>query len=361
MRGNKTWIDNVYRVRGTDPTRLDELRLDKNERTTKFSDFFFNRIVSKLRHEHLTAYPETEPLYDKLAYALKVNRDQIVLTAGSDAGIKNCFELSVERGSEVITISPTFAMVDIYAQLYGVKQIKIGYNVDLSFQYEKLLNAISQDTSLIVIANPNSPTGTLISNEDIESIVNKAQRCGAVVLVDEAYYGFCKQTALSLISKYNNLVVARTFSKAFGLAGCRVGYLVAQPELAQRLYRFRPMYEVNAFGVLAATEIMDNPEVMEDYLKETVQGREYIKRSLDALGYRYIDTNTNFIHIDFGTKRDEVEKLLIENKILVRGGPGVTGYESYLRITLGPEESMVAVVNALNDYLLMHSNIQSID
>jgi histidinol-phosphate aminotransferase len=343
----KVWIDAVYRVRGTTPSRLDSLRLDKNERTTRFNDSFFSRVVSKLRHEHLTAYPETEPLYDKLANILNISRDQIVLTAGSDAGIKNCFELAVERGSEVITISPTFAMVDIYAQLFGVKQIKIGYSSDLTFQSDAMLNAITQNTSLIIIANPNSPTGTLLSNNEIESILNKASLFGAIVLIDEAYYGFCKQTALPLVSKYSNLIVARTFSKAFGLAGCRVGFLVAQQELAQRLYRYRPMYEVNAFGVLAAMEILDHPELIAEYLDETQQGREYLKRSLDKLGYKYIDTKANFIHVDFGSKRNEIEKTFIDQNILVRGGPGVVGYDTYLRVSIGPKDSMVDFLDAL--------------
>jgi histidinol-phosphate aminotransferase len=347
MNRFKKWVDSICRIRGTFITRLNSLRLDKNERTTKFSEDIFNQIISKIRQEHLLAYPETEVLYDKLATTLGVKQSQIVLTAGSDAGIKNCFELVVERGSQVITISPTFAMVDIYAQLYDVSQIKIGFNADLSLQKEKLFDSISQETSLIIIANPNSPTGTLISNEDIDAVVNKAQQYGAIVLIDEAYFGFCKQTALSLVQKYNNLVISRTFSKAFGLAGCRVGFLVAQSNLAQRLYRYRPMYEVNAIGVIAAIEMLDRVEILEDYLSEVEKGRAFIKETLDALGYKYFDTETNFIHIDFGEKSNLIEKCLSKNKVLVRGGPSVQGYENFLRITIGPVETMVIFAEIL--------------
>jgi len=264
---NKSWIEKVNRIRGTNISRLNALRLDKNERTTKFSALIFEKILTNLRHEHLTAYPETEQLYDQLAKYLDVNREQIVVTAGSDAGIKYCFELLVERGSEIITLAPTFAMVDIYAQLYGVQQKKIGYNVDLSLQQECLLDSISSATALIVLANPNSPTGTLISEKDLRIIINKAQQSGSIVLVDEAYYGFCKYTALPLLKEYDNLVIARTFSKSFGLAGCRVGYLIAQTKMAQQLYRLKPMYEVNAFGVLAAMTMLENPEIVDAYIR----------------------------------------------------------------------------------------------
>lgn len=345
---NEQWIDNVYRVRGTVPSRFDALRLDKNERTTMFGASFFDELILKLRHEHLTAYPETEPLYDQLAGFLGVDRNQVVVTAGSDAGIKNCFELTVEPGSEVITLSPTFAMVDIYAELYRARQIKIGYNSDLTLQLEHLLESINEKSALIIIANPNSPTGTFISEDNIRLIVNKARQSGTVVLVDEAYFGFCKHTVLPLVDEYDNLVVARTFSKSFGLAGCRVGYLVAQLKLAQRLYRLRPMYEVNSFGVLAAMTILEHPELVEAYLIDTENGRAYIKQSLDTLGLKYIDTKTNFIHIDFSEDRNDIEKLFISHKILVRGGPGVSGYENYLRISLGPVESMMPVIDILN-------------
>lgn len=351
MKNRKSWIDDVYRVRGTLSTRLDSLRLDKNERTTEFSKPFIEVFLSRLRQEHFTAYPETEPLYDKLAEYLHVDRTQIVVTAGSDAGIKNCFELAVERGSKVITLSPTFAMVDIYAQLFGADQTKIGYNHDLSLQYDRLLDAIDHDTSLIVIANPNSPTGTMISESRIEDLVRKARQNCAVILIDEAYYGFSKETALPLLSKYENLVVARTFSKSAGLAGCRVGYLVAQAELAQRLYRFRPMYEVNAFGVLAAMTILEHPEIVENYLSMTEDGRSFLKASISQLGLRYRDTHANFLHVDLGERRNAIEKELVDRKILVRGGPGVDGYEQYLRISLGPAESMIPIVAALKEIL----------
>ena len=347
----KQWIDNVYRVRGTVPSRFDALRLDKNERTTKFDASFFDEFISKLCHEHLTAYPETEPLYDRLAGYLGVYRDQVVVTAGSDAGIKNCFELTVEAGSEVISLYPTFAMVDIHAKLYGARQIKIGYNSNLTLEVEHLLKSINQKSALIIIANPNSPTGTLISEDDMRLIISKAQQNGTVILVDEAYFGFCKYTVLPLVAEYDNLVVARTFSKSFGLAGCRVGYLVAQQKLAQRLYRFRPMYEVNSFGVLAAMTILEHQDLVDAYLIDTEKGRVYIKQSLGALGLKYIDTKTNFIHVDFGSRRNEIEKLLVSQKILVRGGPGVRGYENYLRISLGPVESMMPVIGILNSKL----------
>ena len=342
----KTWIDKVYRWRGIWPTRFSLLRLDKNERVTPFSDKVFSDLVSEFKNEHLTAYPETEQLYNALADNLSLDKEQLVITAGSDAGIRNCFEAFTEIGDQVITLNPTFAMVDIYAQLFGTKQIKIGYNKDLSLQTDNLLSSISSQTCMIVLANPNSPTGTTIDFDLLHIIIEKALENSAVVLIDEAYYGFCNQTAISLINDYENLVIARTFSKAYGLAGCRVGYMISQKKLSNRLYRLRSMCETNSFGVFSAIWMLKYPEIKNDYIKQVEAGREKIKLFLKSNSIQFIDTDTNFIHIDVGEYRKSIESSLLEYGILVRGGIYVEGYENYLKVTLGSPENMVKLIKA---------------
>ncbi|MEA5421442.1 histidinol-phosphate transaminase [Spirulina sp. CCNP1310] len=347
----KSWVDQVHRVRGNFTSRLDKIRLDKNERITSFQKDFFNKVIETLRPEHLTAYPEIEPLYSRIAESLGVKREQVVVTAGSDAAIKNCFELCVEPRSKVITISPTFAMVDIYAQLFNALQIKIRYNKQLSLDYAKLLKSLNSEISLIVLANPNSPTGTLIPQEILYNILEKAQSSATTVLIDEAYYGFCKQTVLPLISHFENLVVARTFSKSAGLAGCRIGYLVAQERLAQRLYKFRPMYEVNAIAVMIASAILENPEIVNQYLEETEKGKSYVIEVLNQLKINYLDTHTNFLHFDCGVNYKRLMQAFNQNGILVKGGLGISGYENYLRLTTGPIEVMQPAAKIIQSVL----------
>ena len=342
----KAWIDKVYRWRGIWPSRFNMLRLDKNERVTPFRESVLSNIISSLQHEHLTAYPETEPLYLALADFLSVHKEELVITAGSDAGIRNCFEAFTEIGDQVITLTPTFAMVDIYAQLFATKQIRIGYNKDLSLQTDHLLNSITSQTSLIVLANPNSPTGTIIDLNVLQLIIEKALQNSAVVLIDEAYHEFCNKTTLPLVMDYENLVIARTFSKAYGLAGCRVGYLIAQQQLSNRLYRVRPMCETNAFGILAGMWMLNHPEIKSDYLSQIKEGREQLKSFLKLNEIRFIDTQANFLHIDVGAFRDTIESSLLQHGILVRGGPGVEGYENYLRVSIGPVETMMKLIQA---------------
>ena len=343
-----SWVDSIYRVRGPFETRLNKLRLDKNEIVSGFKKSFFKTVLKKIKNEHLTAYPETESLYDLLAKKLKISRESLVLTAGADAALRNCFNLCVQPGDRVITISPTFAMVDIYVKFFRAQQIKIKYNQNLELNLTKLINSISSRTSLVVFANPNSPTGTILNHSQILKILKKAYSKNVTVLIDEAYFGFSKYTALPLIKKFPNLIIARTFSKSCGLAGCRAGYLIAQTKLAKRLYKLRPMYEINSIAILIVTELLKREKIVQKYLKETELGKFFLIKHLKKLSFNYLETNANFLHIDFGTKRNFAKKIFTKRNILVKGGPGVKGYEKYFRITLGPKKEMRPVVSIIN-------------
>ncbi len=347
MIKHKTWVGDVHRLRGDTTTRHGQIRLDKNERVTTFPNDFFEQIISEVTSDYLTAYPEPEPLYERLAQLHDVSIESLMITAGSDAGIRHCFDLFVNPGGEVIALDPTFAMVDIYCKLFGAKKQGIGYNSQLQLDLERLFSLIGPNTELIVIANPNSPTGTLIAEDDIVSILLKANSFKVPVLIDEAYYGFCKQTAVPLLKEHENLIVSRTFSKAYGLAGLRIGYLLAPPEIAQLLYRFRPMYEVNSLSILAATQLLDRPEIPENYLSSTEDGRKYLLEFAKAKGLNFKDTHANFVYIDFGGKKQAVIDELSNSGILVRGGLSIEGFETYLRISLGPLTVMQALVEAL--------------
>ena len=168
-----------------------------------------------------------------------------------------------------------------------------------------------------------------------------------MVLIDEAYFGFSSYTALPLIKRFPNLVIARTFSKSFGLAGCRAGYLVSQTKIAKRLFKLKPMYEINSIAVLIATELLKKTILVKRYLRETREGKKYLMEKLDSLNFEYLESHANFLHINFGKNKGIAEKLFKKNNILVKGGPGVYGFENYLRITLGPKKNMRAVTQVI--------------
>ena len=347
------WADKIYRVRGPLKSRFNKIRLDKNEKPDQHLSNFFQKLRKTITNEHLTAYPETEKLYEALSKKINVKKNSIVLTPGSDAGIKNCLDLCVREKENVLTINPTFAMVDIYSKIKRVNQIKINYDKNLNLDVGKILNTIrKKKIALVIIANPNSPTGTVIKNNKLINIISTCYKRKTTILIDEAYYGFSKITAIRLIKKFPNLIVSRTFSKAYGLAGCRVGFLVSNPTLALKLYNLRPMYEVNSIGVMIANEIIKKQNIVQKYIKDQVRGKIFLITNLKKYKIPYLDSHANFIHINFFKKKKLDEKILEKNNFLIRGGLNISGLENYLRISLAPVKIMKKVFKITKKILI---------
>ena len=344
------FLENIFRIRTDLKSRLGFLRLDKNERTSNFHKKTLDNIKKQLTSFHLSAYPEIEKTYIKLSHYLKLPKKNIVITAGSDLAIKNCFELFKDEKKKILSLSPTFAMVDIYAKLYRVKQIQIKYDKFLNLDHKKILKNINKNISFIIVANPNSPTGTVIKKEIFLKILKKAKSYKVPVIIDEAYYGFYKFSYIKYIKKFNNLIIIRTFSKAFGLAGLRAGFIVSNSLIAQNLYKFKPMYEINSITCIAVNELLKNNKINKEYIKKVNIGKKYLIKELNRLQINCLKTFANFIHIDLGKNRKNIIRILKKNKILAQKSPGIKGLEKYLRITLGPREDMKKVIKIIKQH-----------
>lgn len=344
-------IEKVWRTRPDEETRLNKLRLDKNERISAFSPDFWKDAIGAIDEGMVHAYPEVFPLYKRLASFHGLAVENFLLTAGSDAAIRHCYEAFVSLGNKVIYLDPTFAMVTIYGGLFGAEMVGVKYDSRLQIDVEQLMDAIDDNTNLIIIANPNSPTGTLMANDTIAEIAEIAARYRVPVLIDEAYYGFCHHSALEIIRGHQNLIVTRTFSKVSGMAGLRVGYAVGHPEVISLLTKFRPMYEVNSIGIMFACRMLDNWHIAEEYGRKTIEGRKRFSEFLAGCGFPVIDTETNFMHVDFGTLKEPVLTAIATGGILVRGMLNIDGLENYTRFTVGPWETMSRVVEIIKEIL----------
>ena len=344
-------IDKISRIRNT-LSRYKKIRLDKNERLTDFESYFIDKIKKKINSDYLTTYPEVEPLYEIFSKKFHLNKEMFVLTAGSDMAIRNCFELLVRSGDKIITLFPTYGMVDVYAKLFEANQIKIRFNKKLKLDINKLIKEINYKTKLIIIANPNSPTGTIIENKQIINILKKAKKFNCYVLIDEAYYGFYNTTFVSYLKKFPNLIISRTFSKAYGLAGCRVGVIIANKTVAKRLYKFRPMYEINSISVLIIKEIMKNKSILKKYIQETINGKKYLIKNLNKFGFSYYNSYANFLLVDFRTKnlKTKISNYLKNKNILIARETNILGCKNFLTFTLGPVKYMKLITNTLNKF-----------
>ena len=343
------WLINIERTPNLEATRFGKYRLDKNEWIGEYPKVVTSIVGDALNSEIFCAYPETNILYEELAHFHNKPSDYFHVTAGIDGAIKNCFEVFTRAGDEVVTISPTYAMVDVYSSLFRVKQIQIEFAPDLSIDIERLIDFIGSQTSLVIIANPNSPTGTVMSQQELSIICQRCDDLNVPILIDEAYYGFSKITMEPFLQKFRNLMIARTFSKAFGLAGFRVGYLFANPCLISVLRKFKPMYEISNPSVIAATAMLKNFSYVEAYCADVIQSKYWLINSLKAKSVPALATDTNFIHIDFGPNKNSILSQLTASNFLLQGGLRLEPYKSYSRVSIGTISVMRKFLSSIEE------------
>lgn len=330
------------------------LRLEKNEGLIPLPKEFMQEIQAAITADYIARYPELGSLYEAIAGWIGQNKENIYLTAGSDAAIKTVFEVFVSPGDKIAILHPTYAMYYVYAKMFQAKLLEIECKEDLSFSAPEIIKCIeAEGLKLICIANPNSPTGTIIQPAELEKIIEAADERSTIVLIDEAYYLFYPESISQLVNKYHNLVVARTFSKALGLASARLGFVVGSQDMIAALHKVRPMYEVNALGAIFVEKLLAHPEIIDRNIALTLAGKKYLEAELDKLGLRYFKSQTNFILIDVGSfeKSAEIVKKMRERKILIKGAFGHKYLRNCIRVTVGLKEHMKTFLDVLKDIL----------
>lgn len=339
----KKHLKSLERIQNPAETRIKFLRLDKNENILGFPAEFMEVLRREIGPDFVNTYPEIDPLYEKIARWVGCRRENIYVTAGSDAAIKSTFEVFVEPGDKVALLSPTYAMFYVYTNMFQGQLVEIRYKEGLSLTPEDVLRVMETHTlKLICIANPNSPTGTILPQAGLREIIGAAAKRKTITLLDEAYYLFYPETVIDGINDYPNLIVTRTFSKAMGLASVRLGFAAAHPETINYLQKVRPMYETNAFAVKLGELVLDNLPIVENNLEEFRKGREFLEKELNKMGIPYFQSYTNFLLIDTGSleRAAQIVNALRRRNILIKGGFKDNELKKCLRITIGSVAQM---------------------
>lgn len=324
------------------------LRLDFNENTTGCSP----RVLQRLRqidYESLARYPEREPAEGVVAAHLGVAPAELMLTNGTDEAIHVVCETYLEAGDEVLIVVPTFAMFEIYAAATGAKVITLPAAKDFQFPVEDVLRRITSRTRLITIANPNNPTGAFVLESDILRIARAAP--DAAVLVDEAYYEFCGETLLGKWREQPNLFVSRTFSKAYGLAGLRIGVLTGTVEQMAMLRRASSPYNVNIAALTCIPEALADQEYISTYVEQSLQGRAELENRLRSCGIKYWPSRANFVLCHLGESHSQFIAAMRAHGILVRDRSSDPGCAGCVRITVGAREHNDCMLAALDEVL----------
>src|SRR5947209_13278935 len=262
------------------------LRLDFNENTVGCSPRVLQRL-RELNAAELACYPEREPLEGLVAGHLALAPEQVLLTNGVDEAIHLLCETYLEPSDEVLIVVPTFSMYEIYAQSTGAKVIAVQANPERGFRFpvEVVLSAITGKTRMIALASPNNPTGAVAPRADLLRIADAAP--AAAVLVDEAYYDFWGETVLDAVTRFPNLFVTRTFSKAYGLAGLRIGVLAGNTIQMPMLRKVASPYNVNGIGLACLPYAIADREFLANYVRQVLQGRARLMIQLTCQGVPY--------------------------------------------------------------------------
>ncbi|HLZ43216.1 MAG TPA: histidinol-phosphate transaminase [Candidatus Sulfotelmatobacter sp.] len=325
------------------------LRLDFNENTIGCSP----RVLECLRRsdlEQLARYPEREPVEATVTDFLGVTPAEVLLTNGVDEAIHLLCQTYLESGDEALIVVPTYSMYRIYAMAAGAQVISVPLSQTFQFPTEAITTAITARTRLIAIANPNNPTGTVAAPQDLLQIAHSAPQ--GAVLIDEAYFEFYGQTILGAQRDFPNLFVARTFSKAYGLAGLRIGVLIGNAEPLRSVRRVSSPYNVNAIALACLPEAIADQPYIQQYVTEVLQARALLERTLSAAGIHFWPSQANFVLARIGssaTDSAEFVEHMRRRGILVRDRSADHGCQGCVRITLGPHAHTVRLLQALQE------------
>ena len=326
----------------------DGLRLDFNENTLACSPAVRD-VLGRISAGDLTRYPERESVESIVAAHLGLAPAQVALTNGVDEAIHVLFEAFLDEGDELLLPVPTYTMYEVYASATDARVITVQAADDLQFPFDRLAASISSRTKIIAIANPNSPSGSIAARAQIVELARLAPQ--AVILVDEAYFHFCGETVLDLIGSVPNLMLARTFSKAYGLAGLRVGVLAGPVDSMQWVRRVLSPYSVNSVALACLPAALQDTDYINWYPGEVLAARAEFEKALTAAGMRFWPSRANFILVEIGPRHKEFVRCMLSFGVLVRDRSSDPGCDGRVRITIGTREQMQKAVVALNHSL----------
>ena len=325
------------------------LRLDFNENTGGCSPRVME-CLRQLKPEQLACYPEREPVEREVASFLKLKPEQVLLTNGVDEAIHLVCEAYLEPGDQALIVVPTFAMYQICMAATGARVISIPAEKDFSFPTGKVMAyTTAPKTRLIAVANPNNPTGAVASAEDLLLIARSAPQ--AAVLVDEAYFEFYGESLMEYAGQVQNLFIARTFSKAYGMASLRVGVLAGAREQIQGLRRACSPYNVNGVALACLPAALADHAYIRRYVAEVQWSRKRLEEEFRALAIPFWPSHANFVLGRIGASHAEFVKGMRARGILVRNRSSDHGCEGCVRITAGWKEHTERLMTALHETL----------
>lgn len=338
------------------------IKLDCNEAPYPPSPHVRARLLDFIENDRLHWYPDTQSqdLKNKLCPYVGYPEEFIATFNGCDDALDTVCRTYLNKGDEIIIFSPVYDNIRLFAELTGARVIRHFSHTPFQANVEGLEQLINNKTKIVYLANPGNPTGTTFTEEQIREVLNHPE---LVVVVDEAYFEFWMRTSLPLIREYQNLIITRSFSKAFGLAGLRCGYLVTDPINMDNITKARNGKNVNVLAQVAAAAALEDLAYIQEQIERMHKTKEWFVNACRLIGVKVVDTVVNFVLIQVKNP-EEVTEILSQHNILVRNRTSFSNMEGFIRISVGPRgqmERLLEVLSSLSiDYFIDKSVSQTV-
>jgi histidinol-phosphate aminotransferase len=327
-----------------------KIKLNQNESPFDLPIEIKQKIIDKLKNSNWNIYPDFVPdeLYAKVAGYYKLDKENILIGNGSNEMIFTILVSTIESLKKIVIPTPTFTVYGVMSSNLNANIRLVMLNHDFSYNVPEIIEESKEEGSVTIICSPNNPTGTFMKRIDIEKIAVASQ---GLVIIDEAYVHFGGESVLDLVNVYPNIVVLRTFSKAFGLAGLRIGMMFSNKELISEFSKVKLPYNLNVFTMTTLMEIFDNPDYITENIKKILAERDFLESELSKISkIKVVPTSANFFLVKFADS-DYVFNELVKQGILVRDYSNYPMLENHLRISVGNHNENIALVDALKNIL----------
>ena len=328
--------------------RKDYLRLDLNENPGGLPQEFITETLKEVTPQFVAQYPETLHFTEVVAEHIGTDISHLCITNGSAEAIRYVIQAFTSVDGRIVGVAPSYFMFQVYSEMYGRNFVKVPYNEDLTISIENIINELTDETQMLILLNPNNPMGNIYSDEEFETLFKVCQEKEITLLVDEAYHYFYPKTFIKYALNNRRVLVTRTFSKLFSMAGCRLSYVCGHPDDIKYVQKFCTPHNTNAFAMLFAEGILTTPGMLDELIKKFNEGRSYLIKSLDANGYRHKGEPGNFIFIEPKTDaKTIVGRMKAEKKILIKTYANVGEFGDCLRVSIGEKQYMEKFMDAL--------------
>tara|TARA_Y100000590_G_scaffold470639_1_gene667265 strand:- start:4153 stop:5229 length:1077 start_codon:yes stop_codon:yes gene_type:complete len=344
-------LKNLKRFRVSEGRNLKlGLRLDRNEKVDNWPEDFINKVLESKPEGFFSMYPEITPLYKKLSEHLKVSDKQILITSGIDGSIKNLFAVLTEEGDKIGVFSPTYLMYEIYSEIFKTKFFPLTYSSDYKFIKNELDDFLSQNPKILFVPNPNQPIESSLNLSELKELAQKCKNKNCFLVLDEAYYMLGADTGISLLKDFDNVIILRTFSKAFGVPSIRAGFTISTEENMEVISKMRLAHELSSTSIAVAEYLLDNFHIVEEYCNKLKKSRDKTLSEIKKLGFEVRGKHGNYLLITF--KNNEIANNVVnflKEKLIYVKGPYKGPWNKCIGVTIGIEEKMKSFILAMKE------------